>query len=131
MSDQVQKIPLPPRFLAYPYRVGGNAIPATTGADAHLNDLILQVLFTAPGERVNLPEFGVGVQRLVFSPVNDALRSATQFLIATGLRRWLGDRIDVGQVTVGGTGDDPATVVIQINYTVKATQQTGTLLVEV
>ena len=49
-----------PRFLDYPYSVSGNGTPSTTLADDHLRDLILQVLFTNPGERVNLPEFGAG-----------------------------------------------------------------------
>ena len=65
-----------------------------------LRDLILQVLFTSPGERVNLPDFGVGVQRLLFQPSDETLRSSAQFLISTNLQRWLGDRINVEQVRV-------------------------------
>ena len=89
-----------PRFLKYPYSVGGSGIPNTTTADDHLRDLILQVLFTNPGERVNLPDFGVGVQRLLFQPSDETLRSSAQFLISTNLQRWLGDRINVEQVRV-------------------------------
>src|SRR5215475_6257486 len=88
------------RYLDYPYSVSGTGIPHTTTADDHLRDLILQVLFTNPGERVNLPEFGVGVQRLVFAPNSDSLRSSVQFLVTTSLRKWLGDRINVDQVNV-------------------------------
>src|SRR5438270_9641218 len=91
-----------PRFLDYPFSVSGSGTPRTTTADDHLRDLILQVLFTNPGERVNLPEFGVGVQRLVFAPNSEALRTSAQFLISTNLQRWLGDRIDVEQVGVTG-----------------------------
>ena len=75
MPNQIQTDPSNPRFLKYPYSVSGSGIPNTTLADDHLRDLILQVLFTSPGERVNLPEFGVGVQRLVFEPSSDTLRS--------------------------------------------------------
>src|SRR5918994_3476979 len=88
------------RYLDYPYGIGGDGATRTTTAGDHLRDLIVQVLLTNPGERVNLPEFGVGVQRLVFEPNSDALRASTQFLISTNLRRWLGDRIDVDQVMV-------------------------------
>src|SRR6516165_5365041 len=100
MADPIQTVDAGPRFLKYPYGVGGSGIPITTTGDDHIRDLILQVLFTNPGERVNLPTFGVGVQQLVFVPNSDALRSSTQFLIQTGLQEWLGDRITTNQVTV-------------------------------
>jgi phage baseplate assembly protein W len=119
------------RFLKYPYAVGGGGIPNTTTSDDHLRDLILQVLFTNPGERVNLPEFGVGVQRLLFEPSSDAMRSATQFLISTNLQRWLGDRINVEQVTVTSDTGDESTVTIEINYTMKASQRRGSITVQV
>ena len=90
------------RFLDYPYAASGTGTPNTTTPDDHLRDLILQLLFTNPGERVNLPEFGAGVQRLVFAPNSDTLCTSTQFLISTNLRRWLGDRINVEQVNVTG-----------------------------
>src|SRR5690348_15588357 len=100
MADLIQTNQRQPRFLDYPYSVSGKGTPNTTTPDDHLRDLILQVLFTNPGERVNLPEFGVGIQRLVFAPNSDALRSSTQFLVSANLQRWLGDRIDVEQVNV-------------------------------
>src|SRR6516162_9858903 len=121
MADPIQSSAGTPRFLKYPYSVGGRGIPNTTGADDHLRDLILQVLFTSPGERVNLPEFGVGVQKLVFEPSGDTLRSSAQFLISTNLQRWLGDRINVEQVNVASDPGDESTVRIEITYTAIAT----------
>jgi phage baseplate assembly protein W len=131
MADPIQSIVANPRFLKYPYSVGGSGIPNTTIADDHLRDLILQVLFTSPGERVNLPEFGVGVQRLIFEPSGDTLRSSVQFLITTNLQRWLGDRINVEQVGVTSDVGDESTVKIEIIYTVLATQQRGSVTVQV
>jgi phage baseplate assembly protein W len=120
-----------PRFLDYPYGVSGNGTPNTTPADDHLRDLILQVLFTNPGERVNLPEFGVGVQRLVFAPNSDALRSSVQFLVTTNLRKWLGDRISVDQVNVSSNPGEENTITIEIAYTVKQTLQQQRVEVQV
>jgi phage baseplate assembly protein W len=131
MADQIQSDSRLPRYLDYPYAVSGSGIPTTTTADDHLRDLILQVLFTNPGERVNLPEFGVGVQRLVFAPSSDALRSSAQFLISTNLRRWLGDRINVDQVTVSSEPGLEETITIEIVYTLKATQQRQRVQVQV
>jgi phage baseplate assembly protein W len=131
MANQIQTDPRTPRFLDYPYTAGSTGAPNTTGPDDHLRDLILQLLFTNPGERVNLPEFGVGVQQLVFAPNSDALRTSAQFLISTGLQRWLGDRISVSQVLVTSELDEEETVNIEIVYTLKATQQRQSLQVQV
>lgn len=131
MADQIQTAPGERRFLDYPYGVSGTGAPNTTNAGDHMRDLILQVLFTNPGERVNVPEFGAGIQRLVFAPNSDTLRTSAQFLIASSLQRWLGDRIDVNQVTVTSELEAEQTVTIELVYTLKATQQRQSLRVQV
>lgn len=131
MAEQIQSDPLAQRFLDYPFNVGSTGVPKLTGPDDHLRDLILQVLFTIPGERVNLPEFGVGVQQLVFAPNNDMLRASAQFLISNSLQRWLGDRLDVNQVSVSSQPGEEELVTIEITYTLKATQQKQSLQVQV
>src|SRR5262245_29409936 len=130
MADLIITDPGVPRFLGYPYSVAGIGIPATKTADDHLRDLILQVLFTNAGERVNLPEFGVGLHRLVFEPSNDAMRTSVQFLVSTNLQRWLGDRIDVEQVKVASEEGLEETVTIEIVYVVKAIRQRQRLQVQ-
>jgi phage baseplate assembly protein W len=87
-------------YLGYPYRLDGAGRTATTSLDQHVRDLIQQVLFTAPGERVNRPEFGCGIGQMVFLPNGDALAGATQFLVQGALQRWLGDVIEVAEVRV-------------------------------
>jgi phage baseplate assembly protein W len=131
MNGQTQSDLQEQRFLDYPYSVSGTGIPNTTPADDHLRDLIVQVLFTNPGERVNLPEFGVGVQRFVFAPNNDALRLSVQFLVSTNLQQWLGDRINVEQVNVSSEPGFEETVTIEIVYTVRTTQQRQRVQVQV
>ena len=131
MANQIQSITGTPRFLKYPYSVAGSGIPNTTTPDDHLRDLILQVLFTNPGERVNLPQFGVGVQRLIFEPAGDTLRSSVQFLITTNLQQWLGDRLNVEQVNVSTDAQEDGMVTIEIIYRALATQQPGTVTVQI
>jgi phage baseplate assembly protein W len=131
MADLEQSNLRQPRFLDYPYAVNGRALPNTTDAVDHLQDLILQVLFTNPGERINLPQFGAGIQRLLFEPNSDALRSSTQFLVLTNLNQWLGDRIDVQRVDVASNPGFEEQVVITISYVVKVTQQQQTMQVTV
>ena len=127
MANQVQSDLQQKRYLDYPYGVSGRGVPNTTDANTHLQQLILQVLFTNPGERVNLPQFGAGVQRMVFAPNSDALRTSAQFVISTSLSQWLGDRIDVQQVTVTSEVGYEEQVTIEIVYTVKQTQQQQTM----
>jgi uncharacterized protein len=89
-----------PRYLADPFHLDARGRSAETDADGHVYDLIFQVLFTNPGERVNRPEFGCGLKQLLFLPNSDALAAATQQLVAGALQRWLGEVIAVEKVTV-------------------------------
>ena len=131
MDELLQSDLREPRYLDYPYGVSGTSTPRTTPADNHLRDLIFQVLFTNPGERVNLPEFGVGLQRLIFAPNNDTLRSSVQFLVSANLQRWLGERIDVEQVNVSSEPGFESQVTVEIIYVVKARQERQRVAVQV
>lgn len=87
-------------FLDFPFHVDGRGRSAETAEDDHIRDMIYQVLFTNPGERVNRPDFGCGIKQLVFMPSSDALATATQFLVQGSLQRWLDSVIQVESVEV-------------------------------
>jgi len=87
-------------FLDFPFHVDGRGRSAETSEDDHIRDMIFQVLFTNPGERVNRPDFGCGIKQLVFMPNSDALATATQFLVQGSLQRWLDGVIQVESVDV-------------------------------
>jgi phage baseplate assembly protein W len=89
-----------PLFLDFPFHIDGRGRAAETAEDDHIRDMIFQVLFTSPGERVNRPDFGCGLKQLVFMPNSDALASATQFLVQGALQRWLDPVIQVESVAV-------------------------------
>jgi phage baseplate assembly protein W len=105
-------------YLDYPLHIDGRGRIAATDEDDHIRDLIEQVLFTDPGERVNLPDFGCGIKQLVFAPNSDVLATATQFTVSHALQKWLGDLIDVRSVDVRALEE---TLQIQIVYVKKAT----------
>jgi phage baseplate assembly protein W len=86
--------------LDWPYHFDGRGRTAEAGPDDHVRDLIEQVLFTAPGERVNRPTFGCGLLQLVFAPNSPELAAAVQFLVQGALQQWLGDVIQVEGVQV-------------------------------
>lgn len=87
-------------FLDFAFRIDGRGRTAETDEDDHIRDLIHQVLFTSPGERVNRPDFGCGLKQLVFAPNADALAAATQLLVQGALQRWLDTAIVVERVQV-------------------------------
>lgn len=86
--------------VAFPYDIDARARTAESEEDTHIRDLVEQVLFTAPGERVNRPDFGCGLLRLVFEPNSDALVATLQFTLQGALQQWLGDRIEIETVQV-------------------------------
>ena len=86
--------------LDLPVHVDGRGRLAVTSADDHVRDMIHQVLFTSPGERVNRPDFGCGLLQLVFLPNSEPLAIATQFTVKSSLQKWLGDVIRVDDVEV-------------------------------
>ncbi len=88
-------------FLDVPFRIGAAGRTASTDDDDHVRDLILQVLFTSPGERVNRPDFGCGLKAMVFAPAGEAAAAATQVLVKGALQKWLQDEIEVHEVSVG------------------------------
>src|SRR5437588_8446008 len=105
--------------LDYPYHFDGRGRTAETTDDDHIRDLIEQVLFTAPGERVNQPTFGSGVLQLVFAPNSDALATATQLTVQGALQQWLAELVLVEAVEV--TNVD-ATLEVTVQYVVRRTQ---------
>ena len=106
--------------IDYPFRIDGRGRTASTDHDAHIRDLIEQVLFTAPGERVNRPTFGSGLMQLVFAPSSDELATATQFLVQGALQQWLSDLIQVEDVQVES---EEATLNVTVQYIVRRNQQ--------
>ena len=99
--------------LDYPYQFSGLGLTASTDRDDHIRDLIEQVLFTTPGERVMRPDFGAGLLALVFEPNSSTLAAATQVLVQSALQRSLSDLIAVQSVDVV---NDDAALRVSVNY---------------
>jgi uncharacterized protein len=106
--------------IDFPFHVDGRGRTAATGDDDHIRDLIEQVLFTAPGERINRPDFGSGLLQLLFAPNSDELAGAVQFTIQAALQQWLGDLIQPEAVQVDS---EDATLRVVVQYVVTRTQQ--------
>lgn len=106
--------------IDYPFSIDTRGRSSDTTDENHIRDMIEQVLFTSPGERVNRPDFGSGLLRLVFEPNSDSLISSTQSIVQSSLQQWLVSLILIEAVQI--TGND-STLEVQVKYTIRKTQQ--------
>jgi phage baseplate assembly protein W len=109
--------------VAFPYHFDGRGRTAETQPARYIQDLIEQLLFTSPGERVNRPTFGSGLAQAVFEPNSVELAAATQYLVQGALQQYLSDLIEVSAVQV--TADD-STLRVLIQYVVRRTREQQT-----
>jgi uncharacterized protein len=119
---------------AFPFRIdAASGQAAQTNYEAHVAQMIRQVLLTMPGERVNLPEFGCGLRQLIFAPHSEALDATTKIIVQQALERWLAGQIQVRQVKVIGieNSPDPAQLLIQIDYVLIETRSNKQIQVQV
>lgn len=110
---------------AFPFRID----PASGQAQrvpypAHVQQMVLQVLLTAPGERADLPEFGCGLRGLLFAGNSVALSTTAQMLVQDALRRWLPEHLVVTRVEVLSTEIAPEgnELVVRVEYQLLATR---------
>lgn len=108
--------------LNYPYQFDGRGRTADAATfNDYVRQLIEQVLFTSPGERVNLPDFGSGLMQLAFAPNSVELAAATQFSIQGALQKWLSDYIRVVSVQVQS---EDAVLTVTVTYSLLNTDVT-------
>jgi hypothetical protein len=78
---------------------GSTLDPNAGSQQNYIRQLVEQVLFTSPGERVNLPDFGSGLLQLPFAPNSIEMAAATQFSVQAALQKWLSNFVRVQSVT--------------------------------
>jgi hypothetical protein len=106
--------------IDFPYRFDSRGRTARASTENHVRDLIEQIVFTAPGERVNRPDFGSGLMRLVFEGASEELAATTQFLVEGALQQFAGELIEVNQVEVRA---EDSTLRVTVQYVIRETQQ--------
>ena len=106
--------------LAFPYAIDPRGRSAQADDDAHVLQMIEQVLFTTPGERVNRPDFGCGLLQIVFTPNSDTLAAALQVTVQSALQQWLGPLIAVESVEIQ---NQDAVLSVQVRYFRRSNQR--------
>jgi phage baseplate assembly protein W len=100
--------------FGFPFKIETNGSVSSVSGDENIKAKIIQILFTSPGERINMPEFGCGLRDLVFDPNNEILAATTEFNIRKSLERWLGDEILVETVDVESKDEKLIVVIVYI-----------------
>jgi len=106
--------------VAYPFQIDRHGRTATCTYEAHVSQMIEQLLFTAPGERVNRPTFGCGLRQLLFEPNSELLAATTQLLVQGSLQQWMGAIVDVLAVEVEASD---STLRVTVTYVLRRTNR--------
>lgn len=101
-------------YLDFPFGLASDGSVAAVDEDHHIRQRLMQILFTSPGERVMLPDFGCGARDLVFAGNNAVLAAATEFKIARALQTYMGNQVLINGVDVQ---NDEEKLIITIEYT--------------
>jgi phage baseplate assembly protein W len=106
--------------IDFPFRIDAAGRSGRTNEQDHIRDMVEQVLFTAPGERVNRPGFGCGLLQMVFQPNAEPLGLAVQATVQAALHQWLGDVIQVDRVEVL---TQESSLHVTVAYVLRSTQE--------
>jgi uncharacterized protein len=109
--------------VAFPFAPDAFGRTMRTDDDGHIREMVEQVLFTTPGERVNRPDFGSGLLTLIFASSGPEVAAAAQMAAQAALLRWLGELIEVQSVDAESF---ESRLTVTVRYVVRKTQQAQT-----
>jgi phage baseplate assembly protein W len=116
--------------VAFPFAIDASAgrLAQEPAYAAHVEQMIRQVLLTGPGERINRPDFGCGLRRMVFAPNSDASAQLLQVMVLQALEKWLGTVLSVDEVKVAAKQER---LEVRLTYWLKARGERRYLNLEV
>jgi uncharacterized protein len=109
--------------IDFPFHFDSRGRTASADESDHVRDMIEQLIFTSPGERVNRPDFGSGLLQLIFAPNSPELAATVQFTLQAAIQRWLGDVIELKTLEVQAVD---AALTIDMQYLIRRTNQEQT-----
>jgi len=110
--------------INFPFKFDGRGRTATADEPQHIRQMIEQLIFTNPGERVNRPTFGSGILQLIFAPNSPELAATVQFTLEAALQQWLGDVIEVRNLEVAAID---STLTVDLSYSIRRTNEQQSL----
>lgn len=104
--------------IDFPYQFDRRGHTAETTFLDHIRDMVEQVMFTSPGERVNRPDFGSGLLQLIHETNSPELAETVKLSVQASLDRWLGDVIEVADLQAESVD---ASLIVLLTYRVRRT----------
>ena len=111
----------------FPLGVDGAGGIAMSRGETDIEHAIMVILGTSKGERAMRPEFGSSIHDFVFAPNNATTHGLLSYHVRDALAYWE-PRIDVNEVDVKADELNTSRVLIDITYTVKATNDSRNLV---
>lgn len=116
------------RHLSFPFRIGKDGRTAqVTRLEDHIREELVQLILTNPGERIDLPEFGGGIRRLLFENMDDVTAGMTKAMVTQAISRWLGHRVTLELLEVLL---ETETLTVEIRYRIAGTDDSRILRFE-
>ncbi|MGH3914520.1 MAG: GPW/gp25 family protein [Pseudonocardiaceae bacterium] len=112
---------------AFPVHTDATGSIALVRDEREVAESIRIILGTAPGERPMRPEFGCAIHDLVFAPADATTAGALAYHVRIALERWE-PRIDLQDVLVHFDAVDTGTLLIDIRYTLRDTNDPRNLV---
>ena len=106
--------------IDFPFHFDERGRTAATDDDNHIRDMIEQLIFTSPGERVNRPDFGSGLLQMVFAPNSPEVAATVQFTLQAAIQEWLGDIVEVRDLDVVSYD---SSLVVDLKYAIRRTNE--------
>lgn len=113
--------------LAFPLQINPRGELALVSGVRDIEQAIIMILETAPGERVMRPEFGCRIHELLFDPRDSVTFGLINQYVRDALGRWE-PRIEVEEVTTTDAPNLDGALLVNINYTVKNTHDTRSIV---
>ncbi|HWC80526.1 MAG TPA: GPW/gp25 family protein [Pseudonocardiaceae bacterium] len=115
------------RGLAFPVHTDATGSIALVSGEREIVESIRLILATAPGERPMRPQFGCAIHDLVFAPADSATAGQIAYQVRLSLERWE-PRIELTDVLVGFSEVDQGTLLIDVRYTLRGTNDPRNLV---
>ena len=106
--------------VSFPLRVGPDGGIVWSTGELNVRECICTILRTAPGERVERPTFGCGLDQILFEPNSTATLQLIQDRVTNAISLWE-PRVSLNNVTATVNATDARDVDVTITYTLIAT----------
>ena len=112
---------------AFPPSIDAQGGLALTNTRSEIHQAIEIILSTSPGQRVMRPTFGCRLHELVFSPNNSHTAAQARRYVEEAIGMWE-PRVQVVHIAVRPDSDEPARLLIEVDYEIKATHDRRSLV---